>query len=300
MYHGVCRDEDTNPNLHRVSLIRRQIELLRDRLDSITEQNLDGFLAGREPLNRPGFLVTFDDGYANNEETLLWCARAGIYPVVFLSTDWIGTPNTIPIQLVNLISNRYAGDTERLHSEFRFIAEEGGLREEAIASLEKMKKTVSAWYKSLPAVEAEKLLPVMSKHYADLWGNPGAYGMLTWEAVRNLSDAGIRFGSHGQRHHLMVNLSDEYLEKETAESRATIERNVEISCSSFAYPNGKDRDISPQAVEAVARHYKMAFTASWGVIRPGMDRCRLPRVNPDGDSIHVFLADLFLLSLRKG
>jgi len=298
MYHRVCPDENSSSFGHSNSVLRRQIELLRERFDPMTEEELLEFLDGKRSLRRPGFFVSFDDGYANNEETLLWCAGKGVFPTVFLAAEWIGTRHTLPINLVNMISLQNGHDPDLVYQEFRDMAEEGGLGNAAIMSLERREGGVSSWYKSLSAEDAERLLAVLIRRHAVLWDHPNGYEMMSWETVRNLSSIGIRFGSHGRRHHIMSNLPEGELDGEAAMSRSKIEKEIRKTCSTFAYPNGKHGDFPSSAVRAVAGQYRMAFTAVRGVVRRGADRFRLPRFGPPENSLALFLADLFLLCFR--
>ena len=63
-------------------------------------------------------------------------------------------------------------------------------------------------------------------------GNP----CLTWDETRELSRAGITFGSHTVSHPQLRNLSQQAIDRELLESRETMEQELGTAIDSFAYP----------------------------------------------------------------
>src|ERR1700759_580383 len=59
---------------------------------------------------------------------------------------------------------------------------------------------------------------------------------LTWDEVRELSRAGVLFGSHTVTHPVLKEVSHDQLEAELRDSKATIENELGFAIDSFAYP----------------------------------------------------------------
>ena len=59
---------------------------------------------------------------------------------------------------------------------------------------------------------------------------------LTWNEVRELSRAGVLFGSHTVTHPVLKEVAHDQLEAELRDSKATIENELGFAIDSFAYP----------------------------------------------------------------
>lgn len=59
---------------------------------------------------------------------------------------------------------------------------------------------------------------------------------LTWEEIREMRQAGVRFGSHTVSHPKLDELAWQEVARETFESKREIERELEEPITSFAYP----------------------------------------------------------------
>jgi peptidoglycan/xylan/chitin deacetylase (PgdA/CDA1 family) len=59
---------------------------------------------------------------------------------------------------------------------------------------------------------------------------------LTWNEVRELSRAGVLFGSHTVTHPILKEVSHDQLEAELRDSKTTIENELGFAIDSFAYP----------------------------------------------------------------
>ncbi|HEX4381106.1 MAG TPA: polysaccharide deacetylase family protein [Candidatus Acidoferrum sp.] len=59
---------------------------------------------------------------------------------------------------------------------------------------------------------------------------------LTWNEVRELSRAGVLFGSHTVTHPILKEVAHDQLEAELRDSKATIENELGFAIDSFAYP----------------------------------------------------------------
>ena len=119
---------------------------------------------------------------------------------------------------------------------------------------------------------------VAARERAD-WMRRAAQGpldLLSWEEVREMSEAGMAFGSHGLTHVRLTECDDRRLRAEVADSRKLIEDRLGRRVRHFSYPYGKaDRRV----VDAVrAAGYETACTTERGAVPAGADPLRLPRL----------------------
>lgn len=63
-------------------------------------------------------------------------------------------------------------------------------------------------------------------------------GYMGWKELKELSQAGMRIGSHGLNHEILTGLSAESLKKELSESRLTLEKNLNKEVKDFSVPRG--------------------------------------------------------------
>jgi peptidoglycan/xylan/chitin deacetylase (PgdA/CDA1 family) len=105
---------------------------------------------------------------------------------------------------------------------------------------------------------------------------------LTWSEVKELSQAGIEFGSHTVNHPELENLSWPEIENELRASKSMIEERLGCRIHSYAYPYA-----FPQAAPRFAKRfrdvlvgsgYESCVTTQIGRARAGEDSLQLPRL----------------------
>jgi peptidoglycan/xylan/chitin deacetylase (PgdA/CDA1 family) len=108
-------------------------------------------------------------------------------------------------------------------------------------------------------------------------GPVGAPGLLGWDDLTLLRDAGWEVGSHTVSHARLTELDDKALEGELVDSRRAIESRLGTACRSIAYPYG-DADDRVRAAAAAAGY--TAGCTTEGTL--GADVLGWPRVGVDG------------------
>jgi peptidoglycan/xylan/chitin deacetylase (PgdA/CDA1 family) len=87
------------------------------------------------------------------------------------------------------------------------------------------------------------------------------FSFLNWDEVRALQKAGFTIGSHTIEHPILTRISVSQRTRELQESRARIASETGTECHYFAYPNGGERDVNPEVIQAVQQAgYDVAFT----------------------------------------
>ena len=105
---------------------------------------------------------------------------------------------------------------------------------------------------------------------------------LTWNEVRQLSLAGMEFGSHTVNHPVLVDLSWDQVEIELSDSKTEIEQQLGGPVTGFAYPyafpQGR-KDFARRFCDLVAAAgYRNCVTTQIGRVKPGDDPYRLKRL----------------------
>lgn len=140
-------------------------------------------------------------------------------------------------------------------------------------------------------------LPILEKHaipsvlYA-LAGTPEGYEVLTPSELREVAGGGVAIGSHTVNHRSMGTLPPAAARIEAADSKARLEDIVGSPVTSFAYPFGTRRDVSPAAARILSEAgYTTGFTSLHGPVGQGDDPMLLPRVKVEsGDPAWLFPA----------
>lgn len=115
---------------------------------------------------------------------------------------------------------------------------------------------------------------------------------MTKEEVRDISDGLVVIGAHTVTHPTLPahRYEDQY--HEIAESRRGCEEFIDGPVNAFAYPFGDHDDATVSAVREAG--FSWACTVNPGIVRPGADPIRLPRLfigDWDGDEFQKRLAE---------
>jgi peptidoglycan/xylan/chitin deacetylase (PgdA/CDA1 family) len=115
---------------------------------------------------------------------------------------------------------------------------------------------------------------------------------MTKEEVRGISDGLVAIGAHTITHPTLPAHRYENQYHEIAESRRVCEELIDGPVSAFAYPFGDHDDATVSAVREAG--FSWACTVNAGIVKPGTDPIRLPRLfigDWDGDEFQKRLAE---------
>jgi peptidoglycan/xylan/chitin deacetylase (PgdA/CDA1 family) len=100
--------------------------------------------------------------------------------------------------------------------------------------------------------------------------------LLTWTEVKELSAAGVAFGSHTRTHPDLSRVTSQVAEDEVVSSKKTIEDVIGASVESFAYPYGAFNET----VKRIARlHFSTACTTKLDFVGSGSDPLAMERLD---------------------
>ena len=283
-YHGVLdgsvADDFLDHNFIAAEEFDAQMRYLLRHYRPVTLSDLVGaYASGRTPPAR-SFAVTFDDGFANNFSVAYPILRRhGIPFTVFVTTGLLDTPGA------QLWTERVKRSIYRFPSTSVVLPVSGRTTEFGLTSMKDRAasaRTVLQVLKRLPPAQRDAALasiegacgrpPIAS-------GERERYDFLTWNQVREMSSAGVEFGSHTVSHPILTTLDAPTLEMELVASKQRIESELRRPCVAFAYPNGSPADYGPREKDALrSAGYTCGFSLGGGLNRQP-DLYQIDRIN---------------------
>ena len=288
-YHRVLdvEDEDTFPfDIELVSAsvaaFAFQMEFLRAHYWPMTFATLlEHIDAGQSP--RGAAVVTFDDGFSDNYDNVFpVLRRLGVPATIFLATDYLDRQQTYWYEQVSHSVLATAADRLVLPGRAPIaIGRTTPERRDIIKGLLQWMKAVPN-ERRLEAIESVKTqLGGMDAPLRDPRSAP-----LTWDQVKEMSAAGIEFGSHSVTHPVLSRVGPEQLAHELEASKRRIEETIGKPVDTFAYPVGVEEAYNDAVLAGVRRAgYRLAVTYRTGVATPGRwDSYAIPRLAIERDT----------------
>jgi len=112
---------------------------------------------------------------------------------------------------------------------------------------------------------------------------------MTWDKLKEMTEAGMTIGSHSLTHRNMARMDEETLSFELKESKKILEKNLDIEVKYFAYPGGSYSERTIEATKEAG--YLAAVTTKHKVYQEIKDEnslYELPRVHID-DEMPTFM-----------
>lgn len=283
-YHRVCDIGDESAFPFDPGLVSAtsasfawQMRYLRDRYHPITFRFLLEALDGRAALPRRPVIVTFDDGYEDNYSNAFPVLRSLAMPAtVFVSTGYIGSGRPFWFDMVTHILYHAPVAALTVRELDMTLSLDGGVdsrRRAARHLVDALKRVGNA--------QRLDILALLEREHAGAV-KPGEFRLarpLDWDQVREMSAAGIEFGSHTVSHPILSRLEDGELERELADSKRRLEQELGKPVPVLAYPVGGTGEFNDGVVRAAAAAgYRLGVSYVPGANRLGsLDRFRLRR-----------------------
>lgn len=209
----------------------------------------------REERLRPGAIaLTFDDGLRSNVavaypilKKLRIAATFFVCPALVDERRWLWTHETRARLRARGVD---AATTERLLDHMKTLALDARR-------------------------ELEDRLRAETADYEPSAADREAHDLASWDELASLDPATVAVGSHTLTHPVLTTLTAAQAETEICASRERLERRLGCRVELFCYPNG---NVDARALELARRSYRVAVTASPGVVAPRCDPLLLPRL----------------------
>ncbi|HEY6644770.1 glycosyltransferase [Povalibacter sp.] len=227
---------------------RSQMLILKARCDVLTLSEL--FDSRRTGSRRPLAVVTVDDGYEDFFRIAYPVLRElDLRATVFVTTGFIdGRLHLWPDRIRALLDRSPSGTFDL-----------GGVWEGQRVNLTNKIEREAMWHRladqliyateSARSTALEDLSRSLGVALTDNDMRP--YGAMTWEQLRELSNAGFEIGDHSQSHASLSLIPPDELRTELLKSKRLLESKLGMPIRSFAYPHGTRRDASADVVAAV-------------------------------------------------
>ncbi len=258
-----------------------QMRTLRQHFNPISLHEFEDHLIDGVPLPARSCLVTIDDGWIDNYETAFPILKKYSVPaVIFLPTDYISATRLFWQEeiLMRLTWLLRSGDETRL-------AALGGILQvdKPISSIDI--DDIRSYVLRLKASDDSFIQTHLQQLRAELapFGERDHYNRyMSWDQVKEMSEAGISFASHAMSHRILCRLSDKECTDELTTSREIIEAEIGIKVRTIAYPNG---DHDERVIELTRNAgYSVGFGTQSGLWSSDCDPLSVPRMNIHGNN----------------
>ncbi len=243
-YHGTTAESlgglDNAYGKHiNAPALKRQLHWLAQHfkiltIDEIRRRTQEGTLTSQTAF------LAFHDGYQGNYLTAFPLLKElHLKASFFISTAFIGSRQRFWVDLL---------DAALKYSPKKALEISLGAGEEKLpleSETDRMRAALRL-RRRLKALPHQALAQELSEISARLgWSNPEDIPLLgpheacmDWDQVREMSQAGMEFGSHTHRHIILARQDEETMHTEMQISKLMIERETGKACTQFCYPNG--------------------------------------------------------------
>ena len=231
--------------------------------------------------------VTFDDGYADNEEIALpVLSRWKIPATVFVATDFLNGGRMWNDTVIEAL---------RIAEGHSFNLRDAGLVSYAANSIEERRLAATTIIREIKHWPPKKRAEIVELIVSMVDQLPSSL-MMTDEQVRNLSESGVEIGAHTKSHPILSTLELGQIKEELIGSKEYLEAILGTTVRYFAYPNGRPGiDYRMEHRDLVEiQGFDAAVSTQWGVASGMSDKWQLPRFTPWDKTPLRFMTRLLL------
>jgi len=217
--------------------------------------------------------ITFDDGYADNEQYALPILKKyGIPATVFVSTGFLNGGRMWNDTVIEVLRN-YSGSNLDLR--------EIGLENYILESHSKRLAAVDDILRKIKHLDPGARVELVDKIQQHGNALPDDL-MMTDAQIHSLARSDIAIGAHTINHPILGSISAENARREIQGSKEYLESLLQQPIEAFAYPNGRpESDYGMEHRDLVSEMgFKAAVSTHWGVSTRQSDRFQLPRFTP--------------------
>ncbi len=228
----------------------------------------------RKALPARAACITFDDGYADNEQNALpILKRLGLSATFFVSTGFSAGGIMFNDAVIEAVRRAAAGtyDLSALGLGIHTLGDSTSRR----AAIDSLLAQIKYRQLSARAALVQQLAQTLQATLpTDLMMGPAQ--------IKRLHDAGMEIGGHTVNHPILAELSDQEARAEIVGGKRRLEEITGAPVTVFAYPNGKPgQDYGPRDVELVKQAgFAAAVSTTPGVSQHRSDLFQLPRFGP--------------------
>lgn len=273
MYHGVS--DESSPYLPTTSIrvFQSHMQYLAEYCHVLDLQDVVERIEAHD-LPERAVVVTLDDGYRDNYlHVFPILKQLGISATIFLATGVIGNGGVLwHDQVCRIISQ----------TTFRKLRSFGSVDGYDLDTCEGKRRAQDGvlWYlRSLEEDIRKESIKRLSQELAVPDLSPDSELMLNWMEVKEMHNAGIRFGAHTVTHPILSRLSLDEVVQEIRQSKSVIENVLQESIAAFAYPSGRPQDFNAEIKDVVRQEgFRCAVSTMTGANCDADDMFEMKRV----------------------
>lgn len=228
----------------------------------------------RGALPARALAITFDDGYADNQQIAAPILRRLDLPATFfVATGFLGGENMWNDRVIEAIRRSQAAELD---------LSELGIGTVAIGTIAQRRAAIERVLTAIKHVPPAQRRAAVER-IEELCAAPSAPRlMMTSEQVAQLAKDGFDVGGHTVTHPILTRLAPGEARAEIADGKSDLEAITCRRVTLFAYPNGvPGRDYTGEHVRLVREcGFTAAVSTAWGVATRQSDPFQLPRFTP--------------------
>ncbi len=289
MYHYV-RDTVRTPfpdiRALPVALFEQQLDWLQAAYDVVSLSTLTDALVGHGSLPQNAAVLTFDDGLIDHYETVFpVLRRRGLSGTFFLTEQACSdTPRLLPVHKAQFLLARLGADAFGQ----AVLAASGQPRQPGAAEVfgsdrwedDDARAVKRLVVHELPFEQADRILDDLFVRHV---GDPAAFAKTLYvnpQAVREMAEGGMTFGSHTRTHRMLARLSQDEQQHELSDGVAWIRGMTGQAAVPFCYPWGGPHTYTAETVRILGESgYSLAFNTVRRQLRLDDPAFELPRID---------------------
>lgn len=274
IYHRVLRQPDPLlPELPDAVQFEAQMRWIRQWFNVLPLAEAAERL-GSGALPARALAITFDDGYADNEEVAApILRRLGLHATFFIATGFLDGRNMWNDRVIEAI---------RCCARDRLDLGMLGLGAHNLGTVAEQRLAIRDILQSIKHQQPQQRESSVRCIEEACAASAHPALMMRPAQVANLAGSGFDVGAHTITHPILARLPEKQARAEIAGGKADLEAIIGRRVMLFAYPNGVPRrDYGAEHVRMVREcKFDAAVSTAWGVAVHGADVFQLPRFTP--------------------
>lgn len=285
MYHRFCPEGENHPRRLAAAEFSWQLRYLaKYHLGWNPDDQLEHLKRPASPPDRPPFIITVDDGYADFASVAFpLLSESNLSAMVFITTGFISKDTWFWWDRLSWVLENHPPGEKKFqvaqHTIQGNTADENE-RWELWNEIADLLNSLSEKDREAALIELSASLDLNIPASA-----PNDYEAMNWDQVRELSSQGVIFGAHTVTHPVLSRVDASRGDDEITASRDHIANELGKAPLWFCYPQGKPDDFRSDTIEQVRRAgFVGSYTAFPNAVHRG-DPMTLPRYGISDDHV---------------
>ena len=258
-YHRICNGAFSPLDMNiSPSVFEEHIRYIKKYYNPISMIQAVNYLEQGNKIHGNSIVITFDDGYKDNYKNAFPILKKYEVPAtIFVSVEAINTGMTfwydsIVRSLRN--TNKKFINLDNFNMKKYSLVNAHKKLDAIIEIVEFIKYWPPKKRNQFVKYLVDKLEPC-----SEATNNTAP--ILNWDEIKDMSESGISFGSHGMTHSILTTLDPEEIKYEITESKRILREQIGEDIRLFSYPNGGEKDFNQEIINLLIDNgYRAACT----------------------------------------